>query len=1079
MAGLAAGGRSGPAVRPGDAQQSLLMQRIRTNDPALRMPPAGTPLAASQIQLLATWIDQGAHGLPLQQEAITQPVSFVRDVEPILKGSCYGCHSGRRPKSQLRLDRRAAAMRGGLGGPVIVPGNSADSRLIHRILGKTGEQRMPLGREPLGSRETAILERWIDSGAEWPAVAGDDDAAVEKHWSYNAPKRPAVPTLKSANLVANPIDAFILSKLQENGLSFSPPASREALIRRVSLDLTGLPPTPEAVRVFLEDERPDAYERLVDRLLVSPHFGERLARPWLDYARYADSNGYEKDRPRSIWKYRDWVIDAFNKDLPFDQFTIEQIAGDMLPNATVDQKIATGFHRNTMLTEEGGVDKDEARFEVLVDRVNTTATVWLGSTIGCAQCHNHKYDPFTQRDYYKLMAFLTNSERKLVVEANNTERWVEPELDLPSKDQEKRRGEITAAIARLEQTLGQDTPALQQEQAAWERSVLSAETEWLAPAVELKAAEGGVTLATLDDGSLLAAGVQPQRQKYTVEFTLQPGIVSALRVEALPHEKLPKGGPGTDIYGNFRLSEAKAEVQQADAWRTLEFRTMKVDNGFLRAGSNSSEDAFNLSEPYETPLWSVDASREDQRLARQLVLVLSEPLNIVRPAKLRVVLQMNGVSLGQAIGRFRLSLTGSSNPESVVNTRHSLRPVIERAAAERSEEERKQVAEYFRSAAESLRAQREDLASLKKELKALGIISTLVMQEKPSSDAPAEHVRLRGAFSSKGEQVLADVPAVLNRLPAGVPPNRLGLARWLVSKDNPLTARVTVNRIWALYFGKGIVETEEDFGSQGSAPTHPELLDWLAVEFMESGWRSKHLHRLIVTSNAYRQSSTVTPQHLDLDPGNRLISRGPRIRLEAEMIRDVALAASGLISPKIGGPSVFPYQPSGVWDIPYNNEKWEESKGEDRYRRSIYTFLQRTAMYPSLVTFDMNTREVCSARRIRTNTPLQALTTLNDPVFFEMAKALARRALKEGGPDERSRIEYAFLLTASRKPQPAEVDEIQAWQRRDREYFSSHPLEARVLIGNQKLAGADDVELASWILLANVLLNRDEALTKQ
>ncbi|HYP12662.1 MAG TPA: DUF1549 and DUF1553 domain-containing protein, partial [Bryobacteraceae bacterium] len=875
------------------------------------------------------------------------------------------------------------------------------------------------------------------------------------------------------------IDAFVLGKLQEKGLSFSPRASREALIRRVSLDLTGLPPTPEAVRHYLDDHRSDAYERVVDRLLASPHFGERWARPWLDYARYADSNGYEKDRRRSIWKYRDWVIEAFNKDLPFDQFTIEQIAGDMLPNATLDQKIATGFHRNTMLTEEGGVDKDEARFEVLVDRVNTTATVWLGSTLGCAQCHNHKYDPFTQRDYYKMMAFLTNGERKLLVESNNTERWVEPELDLPSKDQEKRRGEITAAIAKLERTLGEDTPALQQEQAAWESSLRSAETEWRTPTMELKAAEGGVALAPLEDGSLLATGVHPQRQKYTLEFTLRPGIVSALRVEALPDDKLPKGGPGTDIYGNFRVSEMKAEVQQGDAWRLLEFRTMKVDNGFLRGGSNSSEDAFNLSEPYETPLWSVDASREDKRLARQLVLILSEPLNVLRPAKLRATLQMNGVSLGQAIGRFRFSLTGSSNPERVVNIRHSLRPVIARAATERSEEERKQVAEYFRSAAESLRAQREELASLKKELKALGIVSTLVMQEKPSSERPSEHVRVRGAFSSKSEQVFADVPAVLNGLPADVPPNRLGLARWLVSKDNPLAARVTVNRIWALYFGKGIVETEEDFGSQGSAPTHSELLDWLAVEFIESGWRLKHLHRLIVTSNAYRQSSTVTPQHLELDPGNRLISRGPRFRLEAEMIRDVALAASGLISSKIGGPSVFPYQPAGVRDIPYNDDKWEESKGEDRYRRSIYTFLQRTAMYPSLVTFDINTREICSARRIRTNTPLQALTTLNDPAFFEMAKALARRALKEGGPDERSRIEYAFLLTASRKPQPAEVEEIQAWQRRDQEYFSLHPLEARVLVGNDKLAGVDDVEVASWTVLANVLLNRDEALTKQ
>jgi hypothetical protein len=1062
LAALAAGGSSGPAIRPGDSGSSPLVLRISSSEAALRMPPIGPTLRPNQIAVIAKWVDDGAPGLPATPAFAAVTVSYEDDVRPILERSCYACHSGAQPKSRLRLDRKVAMLKGGIGGPAIVIGDSAGSRLVHRIEGQGGEQRMPLGGEPLSRSEVAVLRTWIDSGAQW-AAGEQQEADIETHWAYKKPSRPAVPVLKNAGLVANPVDAFVLARLEEKGLSFSRPASRRALIRRVSLDVTGLPPSPDEVQRFVEDSRPDAYERLVENLLASPHYGERWARPWLDYARYADTNGYEKDRRRSIWKYRDWVIGALNADMPFDQFTIEQIAGDMLPDATPDQKIATGFHRNTMLTEEGGVDKDEARFEVLVDRVNTTATVWLGSTLGCAQCHNHKYDPFTQRDYYRLMAFFNRGEKRLFIEGNDTERWLEPELDLATPEQAASRDELNAKVAAIEAILGSSAPELEREQMDWERSLIESRNDWLPLAGASAKSSGGATLAALPDGSLLASGPNAQLESYTLEGGLEPGRLSAFRLEALPDESLPGGGPGRDIYGNFVVSEFSAEIERNGAWERLEFSKLAADNGIVRKDKGSD------------PVWSVDASREEKRLARQLMLALREPIRLERSARARVTLKMNGLSLGQSVGRFRVSATGSADPDRIVDVRHHLRPVVEMPESSRTSEQRKELADYFRSVAPSLEPRRQELASLKSQLKDLGIVSTLVMGEVDLHERPADHVRLRGGFSAKGEKVYADTPGVLNPLPTSVLPNRLGLARWLVSEDNPLTARVTVNRIWAQYFGKGIVETVEDFGAQGSPPTHPALLDWLAAEFMSSGWSMKDLHRLIVTSNAYRQSSHVTTELLKADPDNSLLSRGPRFRLEAEMIRDTALAASGLLNPAIGGPSVFPYQPEGVHDIPYNGQPWEESSGADRYRRAIYTFVQRTAMYPSQVAFDMNSREFCSVRRTRTNTPLQALNTLNDPAFFEMARALAGRVLREAGLDDAARIGYAFRLVTSRAPAPAEAAEMQAWIEKERARFQRHPGEARRLAAD----AADAAGTAAWVMLANTLLNLDEALTKQ
>lgn len=1030
---LSYGGASGAVIVPGDSTASTLIQRVTAAQRNLRMPPAGEALPAADIAALKKWIDAGAPG------ALSMTVDFARDVEPIFKGSCYACHSGTAPKAQLRLDLKSAALKGGLSGPVIVPGKAAVSRLIARVEGKGNEKQMPLGGTPLTAAQVATLRRWIDAGAKWPGpdAAAPAETAIQKHWAYRKPVRPAIPATKGA--FANPIDAFILAKLEDKGLAFRPEAGREKLIRRVSLDLTGLPPTPQEIDDFLADTRPDAYEKLVDRLLASPHFGERWARPWLDYARYADTNGYEKDVRRTMWKYRDWVINALNKDMPFDQFTIEQIAGDMLPNATTEQKIATGFHRNTMLNEEGGVDKDEAHFEVLVDRVNTTAAVWLGSTLGCTQCHNHKYDPFTQREYYQMMAFFNNTSREAVYYGDTSWKWWETKLDLPTPDQDKQRQVLKARQKELEEKLKTTTPELEKEQSDWERAVLASAAEWQVLKPAKLAAKSGTKLALESDGSILASGDNPQRETFTFEAPLNIASLAGVRIEALPDASLPRGGPGRDVYGNFIVSEVTVEIGDgAGNWQPVEFKRYLSDDG-----------RTNVTR--EHMVWIVDASKEDKRLPRQLVLVPPSAVDAAGRTLIRISIRQDSDFLGQAIGRFRLSLTAAADPSLIVKARANLRPILDMPADKRTAAGREELAKFFRSIAPSLESARDDLKETGNQLDKLDIVTALVMQERPGFDRPFDYVRTRGGFANKAEKVYANVLSVLGPLPDDAMPNRLGLARWLASKDNPLTARVAVNRLWEQYFGRGIVETSEDFGTQGQPPSHSELLDWLAVEFMDRGWSQKAMHRLMVTSAAYRQDSAVTPEILQADPYNRLISRGPRFRMEAEMLRDVSLAACGLLSPKIGGPSVFPYQPAGVWDMPYSDEKWIESTGEDRYRRGLYTFVRRSALYPSMMNFDATSREICTIRRIRTNTPLAALNTLNDPAFFEAARALGARIEKEGVP-------AAFRLTTGRQPKPEELDRMNAYL--ESEATRLGPALARTM-------------------LANVLLNLDETLTKE
>ncbi len=1013
-------------------------------------------------------------------------VDFVRDIQPILKASCYKCHGPTRSRGNLQLHDRTLAMRGGDSGQVILPGKGADSLLVRRVIGMPGEDRMPMEAEPLPAAQIALLRAWIDQGARWPetaAVAAVAPAPAEgerRHWAYIRPVAPAVPDVGTA-WVRNDLDRFVLARLNREGLKPSPEASFETLVRRVSLDLIGLPPTVEELDAAVADAaktgRDAAYERVVDRLLASPHYGERWARPWLDLARYADSNGYEKDRLRVMWKYRDWVIDALNKDMPFDQFTVEQIAGDMLPDATDAQRVASGFHRNTMLNQEGGIDVEEARWQTLVDRVNTTATVWLGSTVGCAQCHDHKYDPFTQQDFYKLLAFFENVEYT-VGGPNGGDRFAnEPQLNLSTAEQENRRKVLQSEIDALNAELRADTPERAAAQTAWEQAVVDADQAWTTLAIDRVESSAGSTAERLEDGSALMTGANPGENVYTVSATLPVAGVRAIRIEALPDTRLPQGGPGRDPYGNYVMNVFEATAGGA----AIAFGSAKSDDAAV------SMDSFRqAADSYAPPRgWVVDATRDpDGRLRRQVVFVMKQPLGAAgTPMSIR--LGHAGRPVGQALGRFRISVSASPEPLRVVDVTIRQRITLLVPAAKRTEAQQREMATLFRGLSPMFKETRDKIAAAQAAMRDLGIVAALVMREKNTYERPSTYVRRRGNFMDRGLQVYADVPATLPRLPADVMPNRLGLARWLVDKDNPLTARVTVNRAWEQIFGRGLVETSEDFGAQGTPPSHPELLDWLAVTFVDQGWRMKPLHRTVVMSATYRQSSAVTPALLERDPYNRLFARGARFRVEAEMIRDITLTASGLISRRIGGPSVFPSQPDGIWQNPYSSDRWIVSQGEDKYRRGLYTFLRRTSPYPAFMTFDATSRESCVVRRVRTNTPLQALTMLNDEAFFDAARALAKRMMTEPAPAAgnaaasiQTRVTHGFRLVLARKPGPAELTRVVDAFAGQLASFRQEPARARQVVGTAGLAGVDAAEQAAWTMVANALLNLDEAITK-
>ena len=998
--------------------------------------------------------------LAVSSSAAAQTTDFA-DVAPIFETSCTFCHGPDLQESQLRLDSEAAVLQGGVSGAAVTPGDSETSVLMRRLTG-ADEPSMPMGGEPLSADELAVIREWIDS---LDSVAIGERSPT--HWAYVKPVEPSIPVVDDASWVKNPIDAFVLARIESEGLSPSPQAAKETLIRRLGLDLIGLPPTIQEVDAFVANESPSAYDALVDRLLSSPHYGERWARPWLDLARYADTQGYEKDAPRTIWKYRDWVIDALNQDMSFRQFTIEQIAGDMLPEATTSQRVATGFHRNTLLNQEGGVDDEEARWETLVDRANTTATTWLGQTLACAQCHNHKFDPFSQRDYYEFLAFFDNSAYE-ILKLGQGESWVvEPELALPTPEQKERADAIEAELETLELELETSTPALEADQLRWEQAMRRAPMYWTVLRPRAMSSKGGATLTALDDGSILASGDNPEADTYTLTADTGVSLVTGFRLEVLEHASLPHRGPGRDEGGNFFLSDFEIDVDG-------------VSVELVEAVANDAQFTYGveraISERRGSGGWAIDKTPADTPLLRQAVFVPAEP---VTGERLTIRLKHDMRRAARNLGRFRLSVTSVDEPFAAAVVPARLAPLLDIAPSERSEERAAALAAVYRSVSPLLDPVRERIAALEADLEALEIPETLVLEERDSYQRPSTPLRIRGSFLSPGELVYADVPAALPELPPDQMPNRLGLAHWLVDPDNPLTARVTVNRLWEQLFGRGIVETSENFGTQGSPPSHPELLDWLAMRFMADGWSLKSMLRTMVTSATYRQSSAAPAELWEHDPYNRLLARGARFRIEAEMVRDVALAVSGLLSNKVGGPSVYPYQPEGVWNRPYSDYRWTLSSGEDRYRRALYTFMRRTAPYPSLTTFDAPSREFCTARRVQTNTPLQALTTLNDPVYFEAAQNLAARILREVAGDARARAIHGFRLAVSRHPTEAELERIVRYYREERARYrgdlvAAFEATAGVWEGSENVA-----DVAAWTMVANVLLNLDETITKE
>ena len=1080
------GGASGPEIVPGASGSSLLMKRVLGVTDAPRMPMGGDPLSEASVKMLGDWIDHAdfsAAVSKLKEQGGTETVSnanaaapsplFASKIRPILAARCYQCHGAQVQQNGLRLDSLAGILKGSESGKIVVEGHADQSRLIRRLQAEERPQ-MPYGGPPLSHDEIASIRTWIDQGAPGP----DSSAPVAtskpvKHWAYVKPVHYAPPAVKDTAWVRNPIDNFVLAKLEKEGLKPSPEADKTTLIRRVYLDLIGLPPTPEQVDAFLADKRPEAYEKVVDELLASPRYGERWARPWLDLARYADTNGYEKDGRRTAWKYRDWVINALNRDESFKQFTIDQIAGDMLPHPTTDQLIATGFNRNTMLNQEGGVDPEEYYWYELVDRVNTTASVWLGSTLGCAQCHNHKFDPFTQKDYYRFLAFYGNGSYK--IHGEGSERYAEePDLEIPTPDQQQKAEALRKQIAQLQSVTATDTPALREAQVGWEKRMKDADHQWTALHPSSFTSAGGATLKLLPDESILAAGKNPNADVYHIEAKSDLAAITGIRLEVLPDQSLPHGGPGRDPEGNFFLSDFDVVIAPAnnpDAKKSIRFNHADADEA-----QNGYEIKGLLTKQENLRGWAIDSSVETP-LRRQAVLRPEEPFGFPGGTIISIRLKHEMRHASRNIGRFRISVTPVANPEFIVQLPARLEPVLATDGAKRTPEQAQQLAAAYRSVSPWLDPTRKQIADLEESLRKLGIVTAMVMQEKPGSLRPATYIRERGSFMSKGDLVYADVPSSLNPLPKDAVPNRLGLAEWLVSEDNPLTARVTVNRYWETLFGHGIVETSEDYGTQGDLPSHPELLDWLATEFMQNNWSMKKIKRLMVTSATYRQSSHASSELVARDPYNKLYARGPRFRVEGEMVHDIALSASGLLSDKMFGPSVMPYQPDGIWDVPYSSDKWVTSEGEDRRRRSIYTYMRRSAPYPSLVTFDAPSREFCTVRRVRTNTPLQALTTLNDPYFVDAARAMAKRMENEGGATPESRIAYGYRLSVSRVPTEGELNGVLDFYNKQLDLYKRDASAAAKLVPSD--SGEHAPELAALTMVANVLLNMDETISKE
>ncbi|HEY6989097.1 MAG TPA: DUF1553 domain-containing protein [Bryobacteraceae bacterium] len=997
-------------------------------------------------------------------------VEFNRDIRPIFSDKCFTCHGpdATNRKTKMRLDIESGAkveVRGGHRS--IVAGDPDASEIYRRISSDNKAVRMPpayLGREKLTAREISLIRDWIAQGAKW-----------EPFWSFIPPKRPPLPAVKDPAWVRNPIDNFILSRLEREGLHPSPEADQRTLIRRVTLDLTGIPPTPAEIDAFLADSSTNAYEKVVDRLLASPRYAERMAFRWMEAARYGDTNGYQTDGPREMWRWRDWVLDAFNRNMPYDEFTVDQLAGDLLPNATLSQKIATGFNRNHRTNGEGGIIPEEYRVEYVADRAQTTATVWMGLTLGCARCHDHKYDPFLQKDFYRLFAYFNNipNEKGFSYNYGNEE----PYIKAPLPEQQKQLAELDQAVATAEAHYAALHGRLEKEQAHWEKHLRHSSPDWTVTeglqfrsAADLPVFDGKHSVDTPGDKKVAYFGYL---DPFTFSVSINPnspngGIVS--RSEDYFE------GMGQGLY----LINGKLRVHIIHRWTDLGIRLETKAPVKLHEWQNVvvTYDGKRKASGIHVYIDGIDQPVDvlfDQ---------LNEPFHVNEKIPIRIG-AAGGKFFEGSIRDFRIYGRALTPQEAAaVSVPQTLSEIAALAKPARTDQQLQKMELAFLDTAASLalktaRAHVLD-AHTERDRFYDSIPTVMVMEESPT---PRDSFLLvRGAYDKHGERVTPGVPAVLPQPPAGTPDNRLGLARWIVDRANPLTARVAVNRYWQSYFGFGIVKTVDDFGSQGEWPSHPELLDWLAVEFMDSGWNVKAMQRTIVTSATYRQSSKITPELLKRDPDNRLLARGPRFRLGPEVIRDSALAASGLLVEKVGGPSVKPYQPPGLWQELGGGDGYKQDKGPALYRRSLYTYWKRTVTPPFMANFDSPNREVCTVYENRTNTPLQALDLMNDVTFLEASRKLAERMMEQGGTSPESRIDYGFELLLARAPRDAEgkvlLDSFNAFDAKYRadpkaaeEYLSYGEAER-----NKNLNTAD---LAAYATVASLIFNLDEAVTKE
>ena len=1243
-----------------------------------------------------------------QNESAQTTVDYNLDIRPILSDNCYACHGpdAKSRQANLRIDTKAGAFSEPSGYPVIVPGKPEESELHLRITSNDDHYRMPPAgfNKTLTPEQIEAITQWIREGAKW-----------EEHWAFTTPIRPTPPDVKNGDWVRNPIDAFILSRLEKEGLKPANEADKRTLIRRLSLDLTGLPPTREEVHQFLADDSPDAYEKVIDAFMAKPEYGEHLGRFWLDVARYGDTHGLHLDNYREMWPYRDWVIEAFNENMPFDQFTIEQLAGDLLPEPTLEQKIATGFNRCHVTTSEGGSIDEEYYVQYAIDRADTTSTVWMGLTVGCAQCHDHKYDPITQKEFYQLYAYFNNITENAM---DGNRKDSPPVVKLPTPEQESELAAFDEQIAELDAQTKAPILEIDATQIAWENRI----PRWTTLKPASLYSKGGATLEVLEDNSILASGTNPEQEIYEVIAELPPGNQwSAVRLEGLTHESLPKSGVGRSDNSNVVLtdfalfiapsvddSEAPVESEttdtevnaetQAETGSTVDAETeaqaenttavesnteVQTDGesaGEAWAEAENETESTSPDDPW-TPIqvvhawadheqafgknnldgvvanaiddkpetgWALDRRREN----RQAIFLVAAPFGM-EGGRLKIRLKHEYDLRHKQLGRFRLALTdattiypigskitlgdwhaagpftaehgnlafykvyepetkdvktgdtfevngktikwekqthwvdeqvhndivgensatylfrnitsvtqqkallyiGSNDALKVwMNGTELLAKNVQRDAAadqeqvqvnlkpgnntlllkvvnysgpsgfyfrmesaspmvpadivdiagtprgERETAQTEQIRDYYRknitldkTVNENAKRAFTDLKTLFADLSEVqgkrntldaSLTTTLVMQER--EEPRGAYVLTRGEYQHRAEQVYPQTPSVLPAMPEDIAPNRLGFAKWLLSPEHPLTSRVTINRFWQNVFGMGIVETSEDFGTQGKPPVHPELLDWLATEFITSGWDVQGMLKLMLTSATYRQSAQVTPEKLERDADNALLSRSPRYRLDAETVRDNALALSGLLYTKIGGPSVKPPQPDGLWKAVgftgSNTDTFVKDAGADKvYRRSLYTFWKRTAPPPQMNILDAPSREACTIRRERTNTPMQALMLMNDPQFFEAARAFAERTIKEGGETQEARIAYIFEAATTRLPNLKEKSLLLETFQAHYEELEANPEAAKELIAvgeSPPDETLDAVEIAAWTMIANLILNLDEVLNK-